>query len=280
MATDFAQQQWTRELFSILKPRVVEVILSIYDAASALCEKENKRTMTLLSFQNLLSKVPDWPEDKVNEECDRIRRLSGQSAEYVEDIVNACFVSFIRAMTASREGRPKRQVDLELPTFESFVHRVYHFVARALWPQAKLFEGYKGATSLQKQEVQNKLEAMVESAITDSIRTSVNLSKILPQLFEDSETPVAAPAPTSAPTPAPAPVPATAPVPAPVAGAGAPLEASPEFKVIDLLDLEVEPAPDCTDDDDDDDDTARTVDSPLSVEFLDNATDGVVRVFG
>lgn len=239
MDAEFAQQQFTRQLFQVLVPRVQEGMELVYNTAWDLCDKAGERSKVLMTFQNLLSKIPEWTPEQTAEECDRITRRS-DCGDYIDDLLTAVFTAYLKSLTAVRNSRRRVSLEIELPTWCSFAHRVYINAARGLWSNAQVFRNYKNLGSLERKSRQDEVAALIEQAIVDAIRNSLPINRIVREYFQradlEEDVPDAAPVPAPAPAPvsvpvsfppvaqAPAPEPAPVPVPVPV-----PILAPPTF---------------------------------------------------
>ena len=70
--TEIAKIQLREYLSSLLVPRLSEGFWSIHDSAAKLCEQNKQISETLRTFQNLLTKIPEWSENTLTEEVERI----------------------------------------------------------------------------------------------------------------------------------------------------------------------------------------------------------------
>ena len=80
-----SRNEWTARLVSILTPLVIEGYNSIFDEAWKLCRENDEPEKYLMTFQNLIARVPKWNNTIVEKEMSRIIERSGCS--YLEDLV-------------------------------------------------------------------------------------------------------------------------------------------------------------------------------------------------
>ena len=163
-----AKSEYTRELISIIKPHIFTGIKSLYDDSRITCKKKNDVSKTLFVFQNQLKSIPQWNQNILNEEVNRIIKTS--QCEWLEDLVTAVFISHIKILSSIRGDTST--INLKVPKSDAFIHQCYIEVAREIWKNPYLFLD-KG----------NKLEYMANLREVDTIIAqciSETLRKMLP----------------------------------------------------------------------------------------------------
>jgi len=55
-----SRNEWCGRLVSLLTPLIIEGIRSIYTEAWKMCEASNEKPKYLMTFQNMLSRIPKW----------------------------------------------------------------------------------------------------------------------------------------------------------------------------------------------------------------------------
>jgi len=78
-----SRNEWCSRLVSIFTPLVSEGLKSLFDEAWKMCLENNELDKYLMTFQNLLSRIPKWNEDIIEVERKRIIERSG--CNYLED---------------------------------------------------------------------------------------------------------------------------------------------------------------------------------------------------
>ena len=140
-----AKTEYTKQLIDILKPQLYEGIQSIYKDAYELCEENNDSDKVLMTFQNLLSHVPKWSQEIIDNEYNRIVEQSG--CDWLEDLITAVFVSHTKILTAIRIGKKHKKINLKVPKIDHFIHKTYIQVARECWKSPFLFDKSGGGTT-------------------------------------------------------------------------------------------------------------------------------------
>ena len=63
-----AKNEYSSRLLNILTPLIIQGIKSIFNEAVDLCENNDEDEKYLMTFQNFLSRVPNWNSNIINEE--------------------------------------------------------------------------------------------------------------------------------------------------------------------------------------------------------------------
>ena len=170
-----SKNEWCARLVNALTPAVIEGIRSIFKEADALCIREDQEDKYLMTFQTYLSRIPKWNEEIIKGERERIEERS--RCGYLEDLITCVHVVQLKALTCVRVGQKQKPVELDVPSANAFVHKVYTLTARRLYTSVYLFE--KEVPPLERQKLNRELEVMVKECIMDAIRDSVPVEKIL-----------------------------------------------------------------------------------------------------
>ena len=94
-----AKEEYTKQLISILKPCIYQGIKSIYMDSKDICHQDNTPDNVLMSFQDLLSRIPKWSQDIINKEFERISNIS--KCDYIDDLIKVIYVSLITCLIKS-----------------------------------------------------------------------------------------------------------------------------------------------------------------------------------
>ena len=118
-----SRNEWCGRLISIFTPLVVEGIRSIFKESWNLCVTNNEPEKYLMTFQNLLSRIPKWNNTIVEEERNRIIERSGCS--YLEELVTCIHIIQLKLLTAMRVGQKQKKIDINIPKLDDFIHKAY-----------------------------------------------------------------------------------------------------------------------------------------------------------
>lgn len=177
-----SRNEWCSRLVSILTPMVMEGIKSIYQEAWSMCENSNERSKYLMTFQNLLSRIPKWNSSLIEDERKRIIDKSG--CTYLEDLITCVHVIQLKVLTCIRVGNKQKKIDISIPKLDSFLHRVYILTARKVYSNVYLFE--RGISDLAMQKNNREFEIITQEAILTSIRESIPTEAIIRAYMDES----------------------------------------------------------------------------------------------
>jgi len=177
-----SRSEWCARLMGILTPFVVEGIKSIFDESWKMCVANHELSKYLMTFQNLLARVPKWNSVIVEEERKRIVEKSG--CNYLEDLITCVHIIQLKVLTCIRVGNKQKKIDIAIPKLDHFIHRVYIHVARKVYCNSYLFE--KNITNLQVQKNLRELELMVQECIFFAIRESIPTEAMIRAYLEEA----------------------------------------------------------------------------------------------
>jgi len=182
--TEIAKIQLREYLSTLLVPRLSEGFWSIHDSASKLCEQNKQPGETLRTFQNLLTKIPDWSDSTLTEEVERIIKVS--KCAYIDDILMGVFLAYMKSFAALQYRGSSSQVKVEFdrPNVTKFVHELYKFSARKLWQVAYLFK--VGIASEQQAKNRQEIEQIIHKTLDDVVRTFLPWEIIAKSYFTEA----------------------------------------------------------------------------------------------
>lgn len=177
-----ARDEWCCRLISILSPLVIDGVTSIFKEAYQMCVDSKEISKYLMTFQNLLIRVPKWNSVIVEEECKRIIEKSG--CNYINDLITCVHIIQLKVLTSVRVGNRQKKIDISIPKLETFIHKVYINIARKVYKNVYLFE--KNIDPLQVQKNNRELEIMVQESILMTIRDSIPTEEIIRAYLDES----------------------------------------------------------------------------------------------
>lgn len=177
-----SRNEWCSRLVSIFTPLVIEGVRSIFNESWKLCLDNDEVNKYLMTFQNLLSRVPKWNNEIIEEERRRIVERSG--CNYLEDLITCVHVIQLKVLTCIRVGNKQKKIDISIPKLDSFIHKVYINVARKVYSNVYLFE--KNLTPLHVQKNNRELEVIVQECILMAIRDSIPTESIIRAYMDEA----------------------------------------------------------------------------------------------
>jgi hypothetical protein len=177
-----SRNEWCARLINILTPLVIEGFRSIFDESWKLCEENDELEKYLMTFQNFLARVPKWNPNIVTEETNRIVEKS--NCGYLTDLISCVHIIQLKSLTCMRVGNQQKKIDINVPSLENFIHKVYINTARKMYTNIYLFE--KNITPLQIQKHNRELEVIVREQILNSIRDNIPVEDILKVYLDET----------------------------------------------------------------------------------------------
>lgn len=177
-----SRNEYTSRLISILTPLIFEGYNSIFDEAWDLCKDNDETEKYLMTFQNLISRVPKWNNEIIEKEKTRIIEKSG--CDYLEDLLTCVHIIQLKLLTTIRVGKKQKKIEIEIPRLEDFIHKSYIQVARKIYTNVYLFEKY--LTPLQKQKHNREVEIIIQDCILNAIRETLPIESVLKSYMDES----------------------------------------------------------------------------------------------
>jgi len=177
-----SKNEWSILLINYLTPHVIDGFRSIFNESVQLCEKSDELEKYLMTFQNLLSRIPKWNNEMIRIEKERIMALCNCS--YLEDLMTRVHIIQLKILSCVRVGNESKKITIDIPDFGSFLHKVYINVARKLYSNIYLFE--IDIPSLEIQKRNREFEVIVQICIMNTIRDSIPVETLLRQYIDES----------------------------------------------------------------------------------------------
>jgi len=177
-----SRNEWCSRLVSIFTPLVIEGIRSIFNEAWKLCIDNDEAGKYLMTFQNLISRVPKWNANIIEEERKRIVERSG--CNYLDDLITCVHIIQLKVLTCIRVGNKQKKIDINTPNLDSFIHKVYINVARKCYTNVYLFE--RNISPLLTQRNSRELEMIVQECILNTIRDSIPTEAIIRAYMDEA----------------------------------------------------------------------------------------------
>ena len=167
-----AKIEYTKQLINNLQSHLFDGVKSIYDDSKEIY-KENSSSSQLFIFRTLLEKVPEWNNELIIVETDRIIEMS--KCDYLEDLLTAVFVSHTKILMSISVNNGK--INLTVPKLSNFIHKCYINIARSLWKNPLLFS--ENITGLEYQKNLKTIEDIIYDCIENTVRFSLPVKDIL-----------------------------------------------------------------------------------------------------
>jgi hypothetical protein len=177
-----SKNEWIARLIILLTPLLVEGIDSIFQEAYTICKKSKQKEKYLMTFQNLLVRVPKWNEEIIDKEKQRI--VTKSNCNYMEDIITCVHIIQLKCMTAMRVGMKQKKIDIDVPKLNVFIHKCYINVARSVYNNVYLYE--TKTKSLEKQKNRRLVELLVQECVLNTIRSNIPIEEIIRSYMDET----------------------------------------------------------------------------------------------
>ena len=170
-------------LVNVLTPLIISGFKDIFDESLKICMDNDEEDKYLMTFQNFISRIPNWTNAIVEKERERIIDKSG--CGYLEDLITCVHIIHLKAITCVRVGQQQKKVDIDVPSLDKFLHNTYINCARKIYTNVYLFE--RNIMPLQTQKHNREIELLVKECIMNTIIESVPIENILRTYIDETE---------------------------------------------------------------------------------------------
>jgi hypothetical protein len=177
-----SKNEWGSRLVTILTPLIIDGYKSILEESVKLCKDNGESNKYLMTFQNLISRIPKWNAQIIETERKRICEKSGCS--YLEDLITCVHIIQLKILTSMRVGQKQKKIDINIPKLDDFLHKTYINVARKVYKNVYLFE--LNLPPLQIQKNHREIEIIVQECILNTLRDSIPVEAILKAYMDES----------------------------------------------------------------------------------------------
>lgn len=178
-----SKNEWSIRLMNTLSGHVIDGFRSIFNESIELCEKNEEPEKYLMTFQNFLSRIPKWNQNMVEVECKRIKETT--KCEFLEDLITCVHIIQLKILSCVRTSNQSQKIDIDIPSFDAFLHNVYINIARKLYSNIYLFQ--IDVSPLEQQKNTREFEIIVQTSIMNTIRDNIPIDKLLKQYMDETQ---------------------------------------------------------------------------------------------
>jgi hypothetical protein len=161
---------------------MIEGFQSIFDEAHKLCKTNEEISKYLMTFQNLITRIPKWNPAII--EGERLRIVEKSGCHYLEDLITCVHIIQLKLLTAMRAGQKQKKIDINVPKVCDFVHKAYIHAARKIYKNVYLYE--LNIPPLQVQKNNREIEILIQESILNAVRESIPVESILRAYLDES----------------------------------------------------------------------------------------------
>jgi hypothetical protein len=177
-----SKNEWCSRLLIVITPHIIDGIFSIFNESYKLCKENREMDKYLMTFQNLITRIPKWNSTIIEDETKRI--IAASNCSYLEDLISCVHIIQLKLLSAIRVGQKQKKIDIAIPKLSEFIHKVYVNIARKLYKNVYLFE--LGIPPLQIQKHNRELEIIVQQCILNTVRDSIPIESILSAYLDET----------------------------------------------------------------------------------------------
>lgn len=178
-----SKNEWSILLMNYLTPHIIDGFRSIFNEALQVCDKNDEMDKYLMTYQNLLTRIPKWNQAMIESEKERIIKLC--NCTYLEDLMTCVHIIQLKILSCVRVGSETKKINIDIPDFCTFLHNVYTNVARKLYSNIYLFE--VDISELETQKRNREFELMVQTCIMNTIRDRIPVETLLRQYIDETQ---------------------------------------------------------------------------------------------
>ena len=188
MSTEFAKEHLREHLGGLLVSPVADGFWSICDSARELCERNGQPDQILRTFQNMLTRIPEWSDATLSTEVERILKVT--NCKYMDDLLMGVFISYMKSFASLhyRGSQSQLKVEFDRPSFAKFIHELYKHSARKMWQMAYYFKTV-GISSEQQARNRQDIEKIVTECMEHVIRSFLPWEAIAKKYFAEDDEP-------------------------------------------------------------------------------------------
>ena len=177
-----SKNEWSILLMNYITPHIMDGFRSIFNESVTLCETNEEPEKYLMTFQNLLTRIPKWNQQLIDTERERIVKLC--NCNYLEDLMVCVHIIQLKILSCVRVGNESKKINIDIPDFGIFIHNIYTNIARKLYSSIYLFE--LEISGLEKQKRVREFELLVQTCIMNTIRDRIPIESLLRQYMDEA----------------------------------------------------------------------------------------------
>jgi len=178
-----SKNEWSILLINYITPHIIDGFRSIFNESVRLCQENDEIEKYLMTYQNLLARIPKWNQTMIKDEHDRIVKLC--NCTYLEDILTCVHIVQLKILSCVRVGSETKKVKIDIPDFSTFLHQVYINIARKLYSSIYLFE--IDIAPLEQQKRNREFELLVQTCVMNTIRDRIPIETLLRQYIDETQ---------------------------------------------------------------------------------------------
>ena len=185
-----AKKEYTNQLQQILAPRLYEGLKSIYDdllvaLSNEMIESNVQSSSAVKAFQRSLREIPLWNQDMINNEYNRIEKIS--KCDYFEKLLEAVFVTNIKILSSVQLNENAQNYKINVPSSSHFVHKCYIECSKELYKNPYIFDMSRNLSPKERHSNLRDSLNVINHSISNAVREMLPIREILSQGLLEKE---------------------------------------------------------------------------------------------
>ncbi len=177
-----AKNEYSLQLVNMLKKSIFNGLKFLYDESKKKCQSENRFDEVLVDFQEYLSQIVSWSQDMIEKEYKRIEVES--DCDFIKELITAVFMSHTQILQVIQSG-PKKQIQIDIPKPEHFIHKCYINSGRHFYMNPILFYDGPEISVIERHRSVPQAEEIIVTSINETIRQLLPVRRILKTYLQD-----------------------------------------------------------------------------------------------
>jgi hypothetical protein len=177
-----SQNEWAVKLLRVVLPHVMDGVYAMFTESKTICDATDEQEKYLMTFQNILSRVPKWNNEIVLKETKRIEEESG--CKYLEDLITCVHIAHLKILSSIRTGKSQKKIEINIPKLPTFIHSIYINISRELYSNVFLFDPTVSSLTIQKNK--EKIKELIRQTILDTIRDNIPIEQLLRAYLDET----------------------------------------------------------------------------------------------
>lgn len=177
-----SQNEWAVKLLRVVLPHIMDGVYAMFTESKTICDSTEEQEKYLMTFQNILSRVPKWNNEIVLKETKRIEEESG--CKYLEDLITCVHIAHLKILSSIRTGKSQKKIEIDIPKLHVFIHSVYINISRELYSNVYLFDPTLSSLLIQKNK--EKIKELIRETILNTIRDNIPIEKLLRAYLDET----------------------------------------------------------------------------------------------
>lgn len=180
---ELGKNEWSIRVCDKLLPVIKDHIQEIFESTKMIAMETRQMKDYLKSFMQALKGIKTWNASTIEEV--RKKTLAAVQCPCFEDMLTATFIAQIKVLSTVRCNPKPRKIDIQFPSIDLFIHKVYTDCAGCIYYHAYLYN--INDTPLQRMKNSANISQLLTETIKKTIRDFIPIEQLLRSYLENSK---------------------------------------------------------------------------------------------